>query len=214
MKACSGLGKKQSASNNISLNAWRDHVMNVFNSSDSGQHGCGDCSAEESLPNVDSLDRPISEEEVLLVIKNLKLGKSSGLDGILAEMFKSADNTVAGFLTDCFNELFKNGEYPDLWTQAIIVPIHKKADTDVPDSYRGVSMLSILGKCYTAILNKRLYDWLEENDKTDETQAGFRRGYSTTDHVFTLCAMTQKHLSRRGGKLYVAFIDIRKAFDL
>ena len=55
-------------------------------------------------------------------------------------------------------------------------------------------------------------DWLEDNDKTDETQAGFRIGYSTTDHVFTLYAMTQKHLSRRGGKLYVAFIDLRKAF--
>ena len=99
---------------------------------------------------------------------------------------------MAGFLTDYFNELFKNGEYPDLWTQAIIAPIHKKGDTDVPDNYRGVSLLSILVKCYTAILNKRLYDWLEENDKIYETQAGFRRGYSTPDHVFTLYAMTQK----------------------
>ena len=77
---------------------------------------------------------PISEEEVLLSIKHLKLGKSNGLDGIVAEMFKSAGNTLAGFLTDCFNELYKNGEYPDLWTRAIIVPIHKKGDTDVPDN--------------------------------------------------------------------------------
>ena len=129
-------------------------------------------------------------------------------------MLKSAGNTLAGFMTDYFSELFKNGEYPDLWTQDIIVPIHKKGDTDVPDNYRGVSLLSILGKCYTAILNKRLYDWLEDNDKIYETQAGFRRGYSTPDHVFTLCAMTQKYISRRGGKLYVAFIDLRKAFDL
>ena len=44
--------------------------MNVFDSSDSGQHGC---SAEESLPNIDSLDRPISEGEVLQAIKNMKL---------------------------------------------------------------------------------------------------------------------------------------------
>ena len=125
--------------------------MNVFDLSDSGQHGC---SAEESLPDVDSLDRPILEGEVLLAIKNLKPGKSSGLDGILAEMLKSAGNTLAGFLTDYFNELFKNGEYSDLWTQVIIVLIHKKGYTDVLDNYRGVSLLSILGKCYTAILNK------------------------------------------------------------
>ena len=34
---------------------------------------------------------------------------------------------------------------------------------------------------------------------------------STCSH--TLCAITQKYLSRPGGKLYVAFIDLRKAFD-
>ena len=64
----------------------------------------------------------------------MKLGKSSGLDGILAEMLKSAGNTLTWFLTDYFNELFKNGEYPDLWTQAVIVPIHEKGDTDVLDN--------------------------------------------------------------------------------
>ena len=30
---------------------------------------------------------------------------------------------------------------------------------------------------------------------------------------FTVYAITQKCLSRPGGKLYVAFIDLRKAFD-
>ena len=55
---------------------------------------------------------------------------------------------------------------------------------------------------------------MEDNDKIEETHAGFRRGYTTTDHVFTVYAMTQKYLSSRGGKLYVAFIDLKKkAFD-
>ena len=54
---------------------------------------------------------------------------------------------------------------------------------------------------------------MEDNNKIAETQAGFRKGYTTTDHVFTLYAITQKYLSRPGGKLYVAFIDLRKAFD-
>ena len=70
----------------------------------------------------------------------------------------------------------------------------------------------MLGKCYTEILNKGLYDWLEDNNNIEETQAGSRRGYPTTDHVFTLNAITQKHLSKRGVKLYVTFIDLRKAF--
>ena len=68
--------------------------------------------------------------------------------------------------------------------KAIIVPIHKKGNAELPDNYRGVSLLSIISKCYTAILNKRLYAWLEDNNKIAEEQAGFRNKYSTVDHIF------------------------------
>ena len=54
---------------------------------------------------------------------------------------------------------------------------------------------------------------MEDDNKMAEMQAGFRKGYLTADHVFTLYAITQKYLSKPGGKLYVAFIDLRKAFD-
>ena len=46
------------------LNAWRDYFMNVFNSRGSGQRGRDDCNAEESLTNVDRLDRATSDEDV------------------------------------------------------------------------------------------------------------------------------------------------------
>ena len=45
-----------------------------------------------------------------------------------------------------------------------------------------------------------------------EIQAGFRKDHSTIDHIFTLYSMIQRHLLRNK-KLYVAFIDFRKAFD-
>ena len=69
---------------------------------------------KKSLPNADSLDKPISKEEVSRTIKTLKSGKSSGSDGILAEMLKSTGNTMTCFLTEYFNKIFKNGDYPYL----------------------------------------------------------------------------------------------------
>ena len=45
-----------------------------------------------------------------------------------------------------------------------------------------------------------------------EAQAGFRKDYSTVDHIFTMHAMVSKHL-KKNKKLYVAFVDFRKAFD-
>jgi hypothetical protein len=47
---------------------------------------------------------------------------------------------------------------------------------------------------------------------TGEQQAGFKRGYSTIDHMFTLLALIQKQFCFNR-KLYVAFIDFEKAFD-
>ena len=46
-----------------------------------------------------------------------------------------------------------------------------------------------------------------------ESQAGFRCGYSTSDHIFTLNAIVEKCFSKKGMKLYACFVDIRKAFD-
>ena len=74
-------------------------------------------------------------------------------------------------------------------------------------------LLSIISKCYTSILNTRLYTWPEENERIVETQAGFRRNYSITDQIFNLYAIAQKCLSKKDKKLYVAFVDFRKAFD-
>ena len=48
--------------------------------------------------------------------------------------------------------------------------------------------------------------------KIIEEQAGFRRAYSTIDHIFTLFSLVQQYLSNKS-KLYAAFVDFRKAFD-
>jgi hypothetical protein len=45
-----------------------------------------------------------------------------------------------------------------------------------------------------------------------EEQAGFRKHYSTTDHIFNLKCLIDMHL-RCNKTLFCAFIDYRKAFD-
>ena len=50
-------------------------------------------------------------------------------------MLKSAGALLTLILTECFNEIFKSGSYPDTVTRTVIVPIHKKGDTGVADNY-------------------------------------------------------------------------------
>ena len=127
-------------------------------------------------------------------------------------MLKTGSRTSIPFLKRLFNVLFSSGLYPKEWAKAIIIPIHKKGDIENTDNYRGVSLLSIISKCYSTILNGRLYAWLEDNNLISECQAGFRKKYSTIDHIFCLHSIVQKSLSQRGKKLYVAFVDLKKAF--
>ena len=68
-------------------------------------------------------------------------------------------------------------------------------------------------KIFSGVINKRLYEWAENNHKIDECQAGFRHGYSAVDNVFCLQAMIQKYLSKKGGRFYCLYVDFRKAFD-
>ena len=49
-------------------------------------------------------------------------------------------------------------------------------------------------------------------DKLNDNQAGFRKGYSTTDHIFTLHSLIELLKSRKK-KLYCCFIDFSQAFD-
>jgi hypothetical protein len=159
------------------------------------------------------LNDAISEYEVTEAIKHLKKGKSCGIDNVLAEMLKLTDATAVRFLTRLFNIFFDTGTYPEEWAKAIIVPIFKKGDFNLTTNYRGVSLLSLVSKCYTFVLNKRLVNWAEEQGKLTESQAGFRKGYATTDHIFTLNAIIEKCFAKKGCKLYACFVDLKSAFD-
>ena len=74
-------------------------------------------------------------------------------------------------------------------------------------------MLSILGKVFAHILNKRLTLWADENDKTAEEQSGFRAGHSTVGNMFVLYAIVQRYLLKKSGKVYICFVEFKKAFD-
>ena len=145
--------------------------------------------------DLEILESTVTENEILDSIGDLKSSKSPGPDLILVEMIKCTKYLILPFWHKFFNHIFDSGIYPSFWTQSIIVPIHKKGDTKIPDNYRGISLTCILGKVFTSILNKRLTMWANIRDVIPETQAGFRKGYSTADHIFTLYAIIQKYLT-------------------
>ena len=94
-----------------------------------------------------------------------------------------------------------------------IRPIYKnKGDKSDPENYRPITILSCLGKLFTAVLNNRLTKFLDTYELLNENQAGFRKSYSTVDHIFALNSLIELFKSTKK-KLYGTFIDFSKAFD-
>ena len=91
---------------------------------------------------------------------------------------------MVSFLVRYLNKLFSSGSYPDNCSEAVVQPLHKKGDPNILDNYRGISLLNICVKLYSYIINKKLTQWIEENSIISESQAGFRKRYSTVDHLF------------------------------
>ena len=82
----------------------------------------------------------------------------------------------------------------------------------MPDNYRGITLLSTLGKLFTRVITNRLESWMEEYGAYIEAQYGFRKGRGTVDCIFVLSQLVNNFVDS-GKKLYAFFVDFRKAFD-
>ena len=95
-------------------------------------------------------------------------------------------------------------------------PIYKQKgscdDSDDPNNYRGITILSCFGKLFTSVINNRLVEYFDVMTTIGPKQAGFRAGHSTVDHVFTLHCIID-FLWAEKKRLYCLFIDYEKAFD-
>ena len=90
--------------------------------------------------------------------------------------------------------------------------MHKKGDLNNPANYRGIVLLSVLGKLFTRVLNNRLNQWAEEYGVYVEAQNGFRKNRGTIDNLFILQQLINDHIEN-GKTLYTFFVDFTKAFD-
>ena len=186
---------------------WKEYFSELLNPLDDNEL------LEESLEEV-ALSRGemgdgITRVEIRDAIKKMKNGKSPGCDGIPAELLKGNEDIV-DWLYRIFNVAWHEGRVPDDWCKAVICKIFKKGDRNECKNYRGITLLTHIGKIYERILEKRLRVMVEE--KLEEGQYGFRPQRGTTELIFTLRMIMEK--SWEWAKdIYIVFIDLEKAFD-
>ena len=156
------------------------------------------------------LDYKITVDELLKVTGILKSGKAVAFDNLSNEMLSCLIEVCPTVILKLFN-LILDKETDRLIS--FIVPIHKGGVKSDPSYYRGISLLSCLGKLFLSIINKRLTQFALENGILSESQLGFIAGNRTSDAHIIIRNLIDKYCHKNNKKIYSCFIDLSKAFD-
>jgi len=167
----------------------------------------------ESLPTMNDIDEIPSEDELLKAIEALTIGKAPGNDGIPPEVIKVGKNsTLLKHLHQLLIQCWQEACVPQDLRDAHIITLYKnKGERSDCNNYRGISLLSIVGKVFARIALNRLQKLADR--VYPESQCGFRAHRSTVDMIFSLRQLQEK-CREQNMPLHLAFIDLTKAFDL
>ena len=84
---------------------------------------------------------PINVNEVEKELLLLNLKKATGVDNISPVLLRMTAKVISKPLCEIFNQSIINGEFPDIWKEAMVVPIFKARSNDNVNNYRPVSIL-------------------------------------------------------------------------
>uniref|UniRef100_A0A914VZY2 Reverse transcriptase domain-containing protein n=1 Tax=Plectus sambesii TaxID=2011161 RepID=A0A914VZY2_9BILA len=153
---------------------------------------------------------PFLDCEVRKALLSMRHGTTPGEDGVMADALKLASHTLVQPLCKLSNNCISSNRIPTGFANSNTILLFKKGDPNLVANYRPISLLSTIYKTFTRVLTNRLESYLEDPQPVE--QAGFRRGFSTADHIQTLNELAEKcdefHLP-----LFMLFIDFEKAYD-
>ena len=128
----------------------------------------------------------ITQNEVLKAIKSLDINKASGPDLINPKLLKEGVNQLAYPFTKLFNLSFSLKIYPESWKKANVSAIYKNDSPTIPNNYRPISLLSIIGKLMEKCIHYHLTQYLLDNNIITPFQSVFRTGDSTVNQLLFL----------------------------
>ena len=129
-----------------------------------------------------------------------------------AEILKCGKETLLPHLHHLLIQCWNEGTVPQDMQDSNIVTIYKnKGDRSDCNNYRGISMLSIVEKSFARVILKRLQVLADQI--YPEEQCGFHPKRSTVEMIFSLRQLQEKCREQQQ-PLYIAFVDLTKAFDL
>ena len=190
---------------NKQMERWVEHYLELYSTDNTITDEALD--TIETLPVMTELDSEPTEDDLSKAIDSLKNGKAPGKDAIPPEVIKHGKHALLHHLHVLLLLCWKEGTVPQDMRDANIVTLYKnKGDRSDCNNYRGISLLSVVGKVFARVALTKLQILAERT--LPESQCGFRTGRSTSVRQF------QEKCREQRRPQFIAFIDLTKAFDL
>ena len=107
------------------------------------------------------------------------MNKSSGDDGIPAELFQILKDDAVKVLHSISQQIWKTQQWPQDWKRSVFILIPEKGNAKECSNYHTIALISHTSKAMLKILQDRLQQYM--NSEIPDVQAGFRKGRGTRD---------------------------------
>lgn len=154
--------------------------------------------------------RAVAAEEVARALRTAPPGRSPGLDGIPAELYRRFKATFIPLLARLFTAIATLGQLPTGFSEGLITILYKSGDRADPANYRPITLLCTDYRLFAKVLALRLNPCL--GDIIDREQTAFVPGRRIGENVLALQCLPEL-LRRQRRWAVVVFCDFRKAYD-
>ena len=123
---------------------------------------------------INHLEPDILECEVMWALGSITTNKTSGGDGIPAQLFQIRKDDAVKVSKSICQQIWKTQQWPQDWKRSLFIPIPKKGNAKECSNYHTIVLVSHASKVMLKILQSRLPQYV--NHELPDVQAGFRKG--------------------------------------
>ena len=124
------------------------------------------------------LEPDILECEVKWALGSITMNKTSGGDGMPAELFQILKDDAVRVLHSICLQIWKTQQWLQDWKRSVFIPVPKKGNAKECSNYQTIVLISHASKVMLKILQARLQQYV--NWELPDVQVGFRKGSGTS----------------------------------